>query len=745
MSASNRILTVSYGTFSCTLEGFDDPFNTMQSIAEYFRGLASEDRYFGAEPPQPDPQMLHRIAEREINRRVEAHVAETGVVLRQLAADSPAPETPETAAPLAPPSDGATDSVTDKLNRIREAVARAKAERARSFEEDEQVEDAILSDTVDAAFARDDAAPDMIEDAADFTRDADVDDESEPATTLSEAIAAPDDGPDEADDDAVRDDARDAEPALREAPELAVPAASLAVGEGAEALMADGLSLDPADRAEPVDPVAEPQKDEQDAPEAEWTDTAQDIPLVTLPEEDTAEESDAPAEDRAEDAAPETEDLLIARLLADEAEGETQTDASAESDSTPEPEDEVAVAAAGDEPADADSDEDIAALAEMDGAAPDADTAEEEGTAEEGDTADEDDDGIEIEVEEDGEIRIVRMTRAEFDAAVAAGELEEVTGADEDEDAPGDDDAPVAVSDDEGTDPVSDRIRAMLAASSLSDEARTELLSELSQARSADRTDEGVVVDSDAADTPEGEADAPRDADTPADETPARPVAKPAASPVDRILDRTNAELGDEESSRRRNAIAHLKRAVAATRADSHAESRQREDAATMDRFREDLNDVVRPRRPVRDGGASDRRPGGSVAPLVLVSAQRVDAGRDTKAAEAPVRPRRIASAPAPERAADAPAFDAFARERGAQDMPEMLEAAAAYAMIVEGEEGQSRPELMKRAAAALGGQISREEGLRSFGILLRQGRLRKLPSGRFALPEGADRPQRRA
>ncbi|WP_171207740.1 MULTISPECIES: hypothetical protein [unclassified Ruegeria] len=141
MVQNNKVLTVSYGTFSCTLEGFDDSFETMKAIAEYFRDLAADDRYFGSEPPQPDAAMLTRIAQREASRHVEARQSESGLLLRATESETGNAEgadiAPAAAAPTLPESspvptpapavdfqdEPPADSIAAKLQRIRAVVS----------------------------------------------------------------------------------------------------------------------------------------------------------------------------------------------------------------------------------------------------------------------------------------------------------------------------------------------------------------------------------------------------------------------------------------------------------------------------------------------------------------------------------------------------------------------------------------------------------------------------------------------
>ncbi|MBV1864092.1 MAG: hypothetical protein KUG74_06605 [Rhodobacteraceae bacterium] len=94
MDSQTKVMTVSYGTFSCTLEGFEDPFTTMQLVAEYFRKLAENDRYFGGDPLQPDAETLHQIARDANPNKVDAEVSDNSIILRQadvIDAPEPAP------------------------------------------------------------------------------------------------------------------------------------------------------------------------------------------------------------------------------------------------------------------------------------------------------------------------------------------------------------------------------------------------------------------------------------------------------------------------------------------------------------------------------------------------------------------------------------------------------------------------------------------------------------------------------
>ncbi len=54
MSDNKKVLTVSFGTFSCTLEGFEDSFEAMKEVTGFFQELVKEDPAFGIEPTTPE-------------------------------------------------------------------------------------------------------------------------------------------------------------------------------------------------------------------------------------------------------------------------------------------------------------------------------------------------------------------------------------------------------------------------------------------------------------------------------------------------------------------------------------------------------------------------------------------------------------------------------------------------------------------------------------------------------------------
>jgi len=72
-------------------------------------------------------------------------------------------------------------------------------------------------------------------------------------------------------------------------------------------------------------------------------------------------------------------------------------------------------------------------------------------------------------------------------------------------------------------------------------------------------------------------------------------------------------------------------------------------------------------------------------------------------------------------------------------ELPDLLEAAAVYCTHIERRDGFTRPMLM-RLLSGMPGQAapSREDGLRAFGQLLREGRLEKLRRGHYGLVDGS-------
>ena len=82
MTKDRKVLTVSYGTFSCTLEGFDDAVSAAKEIADHFRALAAEDRLFGADPVQADAGSRARIIRQNSAQHVEGDDAGSKIMLK---------------------------------------------------------------------------------------------------------------------------------------------------------------------------------------------------------------------------------------------------------------------------------------------------------------------------------------------------------------------------------------------------------------------------------------------------------------------------------------------------------------------------------------------------------------------------------------------------------------------------------------------------------------------------------------
>ena len=203
---------------------------------------------------------------------------------------------------------------------------------------------------------------------------------------------------------------------------------------------------------------------------------------------------------------------------------------------------------------------------------------------------------------------------------------------------------------------------------------------------------------------------------------------------LDRILEQTNTQLGDNDASRRRSTISQLKAAVAATRARGDDSD---DDEKPLNRFREDLQQAVAPEKPAEP-------PVRRMAPLMLVSDQRVD-GSPVDAVAARRTSGNLALAEEESEEAseeifvDTTPFIEYVATQDVNGLESLTEAAAAFSIYVLGQPHFSRSQLMQFVeSAADPSDFSREGFLRAFGTLLRTGSVNKVKRGLFTLARGS-------
>jgi len=757
MVGTSKILTVSYGTFSCTLEGFDDSFNTMKAIAEYFRGLAADDRYFGAEPPTPDAEMLAKIAEREISRRVDASMDDSGIVLRAAALSDQSGATPadETAVDDAPEHDKdsraeveAARKAAKAERKARKAAERAEAKAARKAakakakaeaEAEAEAEKEAEAETKAKTAADAPAQPD------ENTIDETASDDMSILSSVSSATAETSEGIPESEVEETRDDAPssmlaadDSAPEITDTAKVEIPAHPDADSVASKLQRIRAVVGNSGTQAEtPSDDLTEQFLPQTQGPDVADVDMDEDAPanisedLVADFEAHEAELAEADKvdtntqdDDHATEIPPaDTADSIdmISRVMARQPVEEQSSDA--------EPED--------------------ASKAETSDDAPDSAS-------------------VDVEADKSPRARVVRMKRADYEKAMAEKTLDtpvedtvaDVAKADETVTSDGPDLGLLDGADD---------LDAYLEDSDFSDgDLPVDLEDTLAQDLQAIQDD--VVEDNDPVSIDDlSEVATLQDVEdniveTEIDEVVAQddPQTEPAAFLVDdpqvddesleRLMTETNAQMQEPEGSRRRDAIAQLKAAVAAKEAARQVGEPEDDGQDVENAFRSDLTEVVqpeggssRPTRPVVRSSTRTERP--RPAPLKLVPAQRVDMETADARRDGPVVPRRVAASPKVDTKPNASSsFAEFAENMGAKELPDLLEAAAAYTAFVEGADEFSRPQILRRVRAVSADDFNREDELRSFADLITAGRFTKVRNGRFQVADDSRyNPERRA
>ncbi|HGG63293.1 MAG TPA: hypothetical protein ENK34_01860 [Rhodobacteraceae bacterium] len=639
MNRASKILTVSYGTFSCTLEGFDDTLETMKAIAEYFRDLSAKDRYFGAEPPALDPEVLANIASRKTNLQVEAKVSDNGVHLTP-SETSPAKSEPQVSAMAEMPATASAQDIPEQTKR-----EEAQSTLVIPSSEYDDAQDEALVKTAPApenpALKNDTSEPGTESIAAKLRRIRAVV-AAKQATSSTSSIFAEDFQPEP--ETEQKDSAADEED-------------------------------EPASEKPQNPPVIEPAQDadtpEEPSKEATTSDPAEADMKIDLPGIDFSMDDDIEDFDQDEDG-----DMSVAHILEVVEDEEEYEENKEEAVFRPETDEEEPVGNNLDG-TDTDPQEEIAAVQPVRPIRP---TVTRSQSSEQKDS--------------DPQTRQDTLDKTSID--------------------------PVNKPD---TNAIRSAVKGILGKTSLSDDDESELLTQLASIEAEEATSAtpasldhgiGAALRADRANrvmNEEGGAD--------------NEVA------LERLLEETNAKLDTSESHRRRSAISHLRAAVAATFADKKLDlGDDNGNGDGAEPYRSALADVVQP----KTANSYVEPDGSGVAPLVLATDQRVDIeniAKDRLAVVSTTTENRIDLIP------DSTSFADFVREVGATDLPDLMEAAAAYAAFIEGRPHFARPQIMRQVANYAGkDEFNREEGLRAFGQLLRQGKIVKIRRGQFGIAD---------
>ncbi|WP_374427960.1 hypothetical protein [Tabrizicola sp.] len=738
MTSESKILTVSYGTFSCTLEGFDNPFDTMKAIAEYFRDLAAQDRHFGAEPPPPDAAMLHRLAEREVSRMASARVDE--------AARLATPEGTEATAPRI--------QINPTLRRAAPTVEPESAPAAAADPTEPSLTDAI-PEGVAAKLAR---LRRSVNPSVPLTE---TPVEADPVTTFAAPEADPVDAVSSVEAEPLIDaDATEAVTAFL-APEAADDAGDVAARLGALISSTPAAAVEDEPAVELVADAVDPWSDdlpetasEAVAPEAAFVDLDAEVP-VALATDDAALLEDAPLP-----VEPEDEPVALADEPAEAADLAALSILDAMDDAT--------LQARPDTPVETDfSTEDVALLAQLDGT-----VFDEESLAATLDETLPEDQPLALDMA-DAALQDP-LPKAIAEAATADSLPEELAEAVAFAPTPAP--APAEAAEEPQTGKSGGRARRV--------NSRVVRI----------HPDDNATRVSDAGDADEVSRLMQQADEVMADEENRRrheALSRLKAAVVATEADRADI---DYEAPKAETALNPYRDDLAeAIQPPPQAEPSPAPDVKPARR----KSVTIRPAEP-RPGTI---RPGMiSPPPLVLVSEQRIDrvgpaASPAPAPAPAPTPAPQVAHGLAPsdgqpmvalrtgrlsgaigagaavaassmparnivlEKPSYGPAADAdededlaedakeineagfasFAEMVGARSMAELLEAAAAYATCVENRQQFTRPQLMRRMMASAGGKpVSREDGLRSFGTLLRTGRIEKVTRGHYSLAENS-------